>query len=109
MVSGLGQERSPVVLGSSMLQGRLHPKAAASEHRVASQQPSPLSASPVDGMPALRLWFPFKLQDDDWVRQRGGGVRVGSGSRGASAARSHLTAERRAVSAAGGADRKSVV
>ena len=44
---------------------------AATEHRIASRQLSPFSASPGDGMPALRL-FPPRPEDDERRLRRGG-------------------------------------
>src|SRR4051794_32645855 len=56
---------------------------AAMEHRIASRQPSPFSASPGDGMPALRLLFPPRPEDDEWRHPRGGRRHAGSGRGGA--------------------------
>ena len=64
---------------------------AATEHRIASRQPSPFSASPGDGMPALRLLFPPRPEDDEWRPRRGGGRHVRSGWGGAPPALSHLS------------------
>ena len=65
---------------------------AATEHRIASRQPSPFSASPGDGMPALRLLFPPRPEDDERRLRRGGRRHAGSGRGGAPPAPSQLSA-----------------
>src|SRR4051812_7548353 len=65
---------------------------AATEHRIASRQLSPFSASPGDGMPALRLLFPPRPEDDERRLRRGGRCHAGSGRGGAPPAPSQLSA-----------------
>ena len=104
--SAAGRKNAPPALGGATPHTAARLTPAATEHRIASRQPSPFSASPVDGMPALRLLFPPRPEDDERRHPRGGRRHAGSGWSSMAPASSQLSAHasaRRDGSGAGAA------
>ena len=77
--AGTGDITPPPALGGATPHTAARLTSAATEHRIAGRPPSPFSASPVDGMPALRLLFPPRPEDDERRPLRGGRRHAGSG------------------------------
>src|SRR3954471_8000190 len=92
LASGAGRTNAAPAVARATPHTAARLTSAATEHRIASRQPSPFSASPGDGMPALRLLFPPRSEDDERRHRRGGRRQVGSGRGGAPSAPSQLSA-----------------
>src|SRR4051812_44367616 len=90
--SGAGRTNAALAVARATPHTAARLTSAATEHRIASRQASPFSASPGDGMPALRLLFPPRSEDDERRHRRGGRRQVGSGRGGAPSAPSQLSA-----------------
>src|SRR3954471_14454533 len=92
LASGAGRTNAAPAVARATPHTAARLTSAATEHRIASRQASPFSASPGDGMPALRLLFPPRSEDDERRHRRGGRRQVGSGRGGAPSAPSQLSA-----------------